>query len=297
MAKEPFLGVVQFPHFNPEQKVKRDGWTRWNVGEHRRKFMHVSGRSIGADGSELVGDHVFWGEWEGPSRSVHTWGKQGELPRNTVIPMYLGRPEKVAGLQNTDPYVFGDCFKYTLCKQRKKNGDVMLLASLAPGSMILFGSNLGGRFVLDTVFITKEEPIRHSCHTWQEACSELSPTYKAMTLEPMYFDQGSAHGEDYSLYSARMRSGGILEVFSFVPCMFVNGEPARFARPSISIPGVVSKNLTTSFNATQMNIDDIKHCWNLVVKQVFDQGLRLGLNFDEPVLSPSADTIWSGPRE
>ena len=57
-------------------------------------------------------------------------------------------------LQNTDPFVFGESFLYTCCQQFKNNRPTQL-RYLAPGSVILFGSHRGGRFLLDTVFVTR----------------------------------------------------------------------------------------------------------------------------------------------
>ncbi len=51
--------------------------------------------------------------------------------------------------QNTDPLVFGDHFLYSNCRQRQ-NGK---MRDLAHGSLVLFGSKLGGQFVLDTLFV------------------------------------------------------------------------------------------------------------------------------------------------
>jgi predicted nucleotidyltransferase len=64
------------------------------------------------------------------------------------------------GLRNTDPFVFGGKFMYTLCQQYKKEKHTSTLTptklhSLEKGSVILFGSRLNHDFVLDTVFVVK----------------------------------------------------------------------------------------------------------------------------------------------
>lgn len=56
------------------------------------------------------------------------------------------------GIQNTYPYVFGDNFLYSNCRQNDRRGPLRT-QRLAVGSLILFGSQLAREFVIDAVFV------------------------------------------------------------------------------------------------------------------------------------------------
>ena len=55
----------------------------------------------------------------------------------------------MGGLHNTDPFIFGDRFLYSNCKQATSTR----LRSLGRGSVIAFGSHTARRWVLDTVMV------------------------------------------------------------------------------------------------------------------------------------------------
>ena len=292
MTNNGFLGVVQFIHPGNEHKVDKSGWTPWNLGMHARKYMAAESRYVLQDGSIEYGESLFWGEWEGPSRRIFSWEPSGELPKNLVIPHFPGHPRAVAGLQNTDPYVFGDGFRYTLCKQVKRNGQSTFLANLLPGTLVLFGSKLGGRFVLDTAFVVADPVIRHSRQTWREETADVSDTYKAMALEPMYFDPNTIDGVDYSLYTGAADTRPHNDMYSFFPSIPVTNVPLPFARPTITLEGVVNPKLMMGQRRTQMSGSEIKACWDSVVRQVHEAGLNLGVFAAEPGLSSVSDHLW-----
>ena len=102
---------------------------------------------------------VFWGEWEPESEGEPIASTGPDGPRWIHRPYYV-RPTSYPGdLQNTDPFVFGDRFLYTLCRQTKPisgHARPTFLRDLAPGSLILFGSLKGGDFVLDTALVVAE---------------------------------------------------------------------------------------------------------------------------------------------
>ncbi len=184
--------IVQFTHPGHEHGPDSTGGNSksWNSGDHRRKFMMAEGDYAAANG-RLVSDKelVFWGEWEPPSK-VEALGKCPDKfhPRwlhSPYLPSAIPSPAQLPGscsssskrfkacnpgckadesnsqntkpFENTDPFVFGDCFKYFVCKQRKA-GRPTGMAKLEKGSVILFGSTSGRAakdafFQLDTVFV------------------------------------------------------------------------------------------------------------------------------------------------
>jgi len=120
----------------------------WNTGSHRRKFMLANGKYV--ENEELKdGNLMFWGEWESPSqvrqlnqqsnKLLPKWLHSPYIPKE--LPVSMGYQES---FQNTDPYIFGESFKYFICKQFKpKSKRETQLASLEKGSIILFGSTKG----------------------------------------------------------------------------------------------------------------------------------------------------------
>ena len=141
--------VIKFPHpgaeHNPPRNVPRQSW---NVGDHRRKFLLSPGSYVGSDGKQSEATLVFWGEWEPPSLVEERWPLDQGLPRFLHKPVWE-YPTNNNQRQNTDPWVFGDCFRYSNCKQLKQRG----LRKLSPESVIFFGSTISGNFVVDTVFV------------------------------------------------------------------------------------------------------------------------------------------------
>ena len=104
--------------------------------------------------ASVAGDLGFWGEWEAEADDVSIVGGTTPLPTSIFTPYYYQYPSSCVGVQNTDPFVFGNCFVYSCCKQfRPRSGHLTGLAKLDRGSVVLFGSQLHGRFVLDTVFV------------------------------------------------------------------------------------------------------------------------------------------------
>ena len=244
-------------------------------------------------GQEITeSDLLFWGEWEAPSQRLFSWDPHGALPQNLVRPIFPGNAIPSIGLQNTDPYVFGDSFKYTLCKQSKRTGKATYLANLAPGTLILFGSKLQGQFVLDTAFVVDEYPIAHSAENWETELAHLSPTYRAVTLEPMYWDKNTKAETTFCLYSGARIDKPINGTYSFFPCLHSTNDPTRFERPVIDIPGVINHSLMMNSKGTEMSHAEIAKAWKLVVDQVQNQGLRLGLSAHEPQKSEAPEHLW-----
>jgi hypothetical protein len=291
--KEGFLGVVQFIHPGNEHRVDKSGWTPWNLKIHCRKYMLAKGQYLDSDSRIFGSEVLFWGEWEGPSRAVFSWDSTSKtLPRNLVVPHYPGSARPVKGLQNTDPYVFGDFFKYTLCKQVKKNGDHTFLTRLLPGTLVLFGSKVTGRFALDCAMVVGTKNRLHSSNNWNENMSDCSPVYRSMTLEPMYWDTHTDPNATFNYYEGASYNSQLNGTFSFTPCIPATNVPQTFARPVINLEGVVNHALPMGQKQTKMSLSSIKECWNSVVQQVQNNDLSLAVALEEPALSEVPDHVW-----
>ena len=131
------LLLVQFTHPGKEHEPDDGLLKRWNKRPrpHKRKFLKQNGRYL-AGGKVAEGKVLFWGEWE-PESTVERKIDEPILrgPRFIYEPYYVV-PRSYNGLENTDPFVFGEQFHYTVCKQRT----FTQLRHLLPGSVILFGS-------------------------------------------------------------------------------------------------------------------------------------------------------------
>lgn len=195
--------LVQFIHPGSEHGI-HGRLKPWNTDEHRRKFLRVRGSYVEAvDAAPKTGELVFWGEWEPESEGDSIPSPVPDGPRWVHRPYYVrptsyrrvgrlkrGRDVCLPGnLQNTDPFVFGDRFLYTLCRQTKPirgHRQPTFLRDLAPGSLVLFGSLKRGEFVLDTALVVAEG-LLHDFRTWPTVlAARISETYADVTMRPTY---------------------------------------------------------------------------------------------------------------
>ncbi len=217
--------VVQFPHPGGEHNLGSVRRQSWNTASHRRKFLQSYGRCVADDGSLSEGDLVFWGEWEAPSYVIERWEQKDPLPRFLHRPVWE-RPTAKGTRQNTDPWVFGDSFKFSNCKQLTPKRNRSALQSLTPGSIILFGSTIGDEFVIDTVFVVKD-----CCRFSPRDTPESDEAFRICTVESL-LTSGSAD-DPLTLYRGATYETPINGMYSFVPCRRANAEHVRFQRPAI----------------------------------------------------------------
>lgn len=245
--------VVQFIHPGGEHGQDAPGHKAWNVRDHRRKFLHARGRfAADSAGVEREDELFFWGEWE-PESDVQSLRTNTEGAPRWLHTPYYARPNSYRRegkiLQNTDPFVFGDRFLYTLCRQwRPATNSPTLLRDLTPGSLILFGSLKRGEFVLDTVFVVAEGAL-HDRNSWQRKLRDrVSQTYVDVTLRPTYEPTADPELRLYFGATFAEQVGGM---FSFVPCRPAEGGTTAFARPAIQLDGFITPNLMMGFKASR----------------------------------------------
>ena len=130
----------------------------------------------------------------------------------------------------TDPWVFGETFRYSNCKQLIYRQNPSALQRLTAGSVILFGSTLYGEFVLDTVFVVKK-PVPYVPHH----PPETDEAFRLSTIESIITD---GRGDlQFTLYHGATFDEPVAGMFSFVPCRGAADTDACFARPVVSLPG------------------------------------------------------------
>ncbi|HEX6289139.1 MAG TPA: hypothetical protein VFZ66_08100 [Herpetosiphonaceae bacterium] len=301
---EDKLCFVQFPHPGGEHKPDRPSGKSWNRGEHKRTFVKNRGRYLGHPGdTPQEDDLVFWCEWEPEAEVVQAIDEPlPHGPRHVFEPYYV-LPTSYQGLQNTDPFVFGDHFYYTWCKQKMNHGrSSTQLTRLDFGSVILFGSRVDWTFALDTVFVV-ERWIDHCRPNYKKVLKgQIPQAYADITIAPGYQEpfpgskvcgsgQVDPDEEDNNcgpgplpnrLYFGAMYDKPCEGMFSFFPCQPYNPERPGFERPRIKLDGIIRDLMTMSFRRNpQPSLGESKKLWDTVVQQVLhddkNQGLRLGV--------------------
>jgi hypothetical protein len=272
------VAVVQFPHPGGEHDPGEADVMEWNDAGHRRKFMRAAGRYVDDSGVLRTGTVTFWGEWEAQSRVVRRYPRSGAgMPRFLHEP-FLQRPGDLRALrQNTDPLVFGDAFLYSNCRQFTLALRPSAMQRMAPGSVVLFGSTLDQRFVLDTVLVV--------------ACAmpyvigepgvfgdEVPELFIAAVLEPLAASR-KLSGAQARLYRGAMCGESSDAMYSFVPA---RPDGAPFPRPVIELPGYVNPLSTQSARSTPVTSRQARQVWDQVTDQVRDQGLHLAFRLTEP---------------
>jgi hypothetical protein len=266
---------VQFPHPGQEHNPGKANRQPWNRGEHRRKFLLSDGRYIASDGTLRDALLVFWGEWEAPSYIKKEWSPEGSLPRFLHVPVWE-HPVDSEPRQNTDPWVFGDCFRYSNCKQDSQSA----LRRLVPGSILLFGSasRRDSTFVIDTVFVAGAR-----CPFSPVEPPETDDAFRVCTIESLGVSGGA--GKRYMLYRGATYEAPVDGMYSFVPCRRADREEIRFSRPSIVLPPrYVNPSSTQSPSGAgrPYAVAEVRELWEKVRKQVIVAGCHLGVHFSTP---------------
>ncbi|MBA2359789.1 MAG: hypothetical protein H0V79_02435 [Actinobacteria bacterium] len=281
MADE--LAFVQLPHPGREHGPDEPGGAvkRWEHGEHdhKRKFMLVPGAwRERVEAESCVGDVLFWGEWEAAS-TVRPVGSRTEpgAPSWVHEPFFNDASDAPEGVvpQNTDPFVFGDRFLYTFCKQ-PGNGR---LRRLARGSVVVFGSIKDKAFRIDTVLVVSES-VDHTRETYdKDASPRASDVFRATTLDPMYAWHGTRGGR---LYLGATPDEPVNGMFSFFPCVPASTRRA-FARPRVALPDLINQTFAMQAKTTTFaEPHDLALKWRAVVDQVLAEGLALGVRAELP---------------
>jgi len=272
---------VQFIHPGGEHDPDKGNLKCWNRDSHRRKFLKSHGRYLD-HGEVLEGQIELWGEWEPESTVTKRLGNPvADGPNYIYEPFFVRHRDGVR--QNTDPFVFGERFHYTGCRQHR-NGHATQLRNLAPGSLVLFGSCLQkSRFVIDTVFVVSGQHIDHTSRDYRQTLQPaVSDTYWTVTVEPWYAGERPPT-ESYRLYFGATVRRPIHGMYSFFPCQPYKADGGGFARPEIGIPGFITPHLTQGAKiARDLDMNKLRELWETVAGQVQRQGLMLGVFADLP---------------
>jgi hypothetical protein len=276
--------VVQFPHPGLEHRPPKGAAVfPWNLGRHGRKFLRALGRLLADDGALRHTDVVFWGEYEAASRVLCRWSPTGELPTALHEPL-LTTPPDSPKRQNTDPWVFGDRFLYSNCKQLTPHGGASALQSLPRGSVILFGSQIGGQFCLDTVFVVAES-LRYEVN--DAADLPVDDAFRACTIESLAVYEHHAinlQAAQFTLHLGATNDNPVDGMFSFTPALPAGADGPRFARPAYHDRRFVNPESKQSPSGAKVRrpTDEVREAWEAAVLGCRRSGVDLAVHVDLP---------------
>jgi hypothetical protein len=275
MEKKDKLCFVQFIHPSKQHLPDCTTIKNWNKVGPGRKFFKNKGCYVYNDKLE-ESEIGFWGEWEPESEVVKKIDKPVPNGCHYIYKPYYTIPSSYYGLRDTDPFVFGNQFHYTACQQNAKKGPTQL-RNLSRGSVILFGSRVDRKFVLDTVFVV-DRWIDHDKRNYENVLrGKISEVYFDVTILALYH-QPSSEFRLYKLYFGAMFHNPIQGMYSFFPCIQYYDNSKGFARPVIEIKGIITDNLSQGKRLNILNnIGQAKMLWDNVAKQVTRKGLALGI--------------------
>ncbi|HEX6182519.1 MAG TPA: hypothetical protein VFZ44_01325, partial [Pyrinomonadaceae bacterium] len=87
----------------------------------------------------------------------------------------------------------------------------------------------------------------------------------------------------WRLYFGATYENPLAGMFSFFPCLKYEEGGMGFARPRVSMKGLISDKLNQKYKLTVVeSLHGVKALWDEVVRQVEGQGLKLGVFTDIP---------------
>lgn len=289
MLQEPKLQMIQFPHPIWEDRADIGGVKPWNRSAHKRNFIVSPGEAIVSKGTEpkRFENISFWGEWEPEAKIVGHFDKADSpiTPRRLIAPLFpkdMPEPSGDNCCGNTDPFVFGEHFKFSNCRQNI-NGRPSRLQYLSAGSLILFGGIYRGDFWLDTVFVVKDGLKYKGCDCQNQEMQKFLgadyPFFHAATLKPIAAssDMQKRH---YTLYRGQNWQENP-NYFSFVPCD-VNGRAFSKVRLTSEMIQNLGKGALTFkvLGEYEEPSPTPQEVWNKIVEWVFALGHSLCVRFD-----------------
>ena len=266
---------------------KKSGTRSWNnCKEHKRKFIRMNGvKYLDARKSPNKGEVTFWGEWEAQSSFdvISETDKDLDKPRLCHKPFFdsscFGDMK-----HGTDPFIFGDHFWFTHCKQSYKS-----IRNLGEDSIVIFGSERkqDKMFLVDTIFVIgrrfSQKEIRENIEEYDDLLRKNNLEVKDLVRDQYKSEYGFYQGKSYKKN----------EIFSFVPARVLNQESIGHGRLELDTtneihnfqrPGAGSVCKTTKeFH----NKKDLKKYWDLLIDETLNSGFVLAYDFPMPEIRKS----------
>ena len=272
---------------------------------------------------------LFWGEWEPNSHVVEEFSPVKKLklwPRYLHEP-YLPSSKKSAVLspvstptpcigscdetkkpkggcitdwdndccQNTDPFVFGEAFIYSLCQQwreyKKGHLHTTYLSRLPIGSLILFGSKVmldtgstkEDAFALDTVFVVGDSRPYTIKNYETDLAGFIPKDYGYI----MGFDYARGAGVSMNIrcYKGATPSNPVNGMYSFSPCQVADPKGGKsfhkvMIKKTDGLNDYINVKVQQGFKGSITIPDsEAQKVWTKVCEIVENQGCLQGVNF------------------
>lgn len=324
--------IVFFPHPVSEHKVTNKGnIMEWNINKHCRKFMEVNGaytNSISTEKQLQQGKISFWGEWESESTytRIQYKGKRKNLEPNYIhnpqcyineiftklkddncvddnacFSFYAGAKNNNKGKQNTDPYVFGNQFMYSCCKQQGNNP----LKDLHKGDIIVFYGQTGKYNThdyichIDTIFVVGGIINKGKyCDMLPNLIKDerITNQFIFKTILPIIYGNKKNLGKDIEkkdnvLYYGATYDNPVNGMFSYFPCKVANNNEGykRFEHKAFKahkFKGKIGKTECYPDNNVSTNnyekASEVKEFWGKLTDEIITAGYLLGVKANEP---------------
>jgi hypothetical protein len=285
------------PNVTWSDDTRQTGIRGWNhLKSHKRKFMEAEGTVVLPNGTVKTDEKfTFWGEWEAHS-TFRLTGKTAKLEPKLIHKPFFDPEYNGAGGHNTDPYVFGEAFWFTNCKQGSNN----FLRNLSEGSLIIFGTEVADGFLLDTVFVVGgyiRTPI------YDDVIEAASEPLKATN----FLHGDIAHRPNGALTFYRGAMHPDPRMFCFTPCkVFEDGKPVIHERLKIDDwrsfqlqkPGartVCTSLMQDRFVEGELPLNDVEQYWQKLVDLCFANDFNLAVKIEEPE-TVSANSVLNPNR-
>lgn len=284
--------IIQFIHPGREYQVADEmtgpinipwvgGSRDTSCGGHSRRLVSHKGDYVDSTGKLKTCQLAFWTEWEACTTAV----AMAAAPKDRFSAHWVHTIKtplvKNPGTLNTDPCVFGSTFKYCCCQQTE-NG---MMRELTPGSLILFGSHMGERFFLDTLFVVNGTGIPYEGGKPDKI--SVSREYRQLALKRL-------DGGKLTFYRGKAFSSvGKGQPYSFAPARSFDANDDRCGNRFYLDLGKLNQGLprdskrftpelNQKFKAIQSSPEVISAVWEEIVRQVLDAKFYLGVHFDWP---------------
>ena len=292
---------VEYPELNNKKGIltyskpgiewshdKKSGTRLWNnLDKHKRKFMRMNGVAyLDAKKRPNKGEVTFWGEWEAQSNFdvISETNKNLDKPRLCHKPYFDSsyRDEKKHG---TDPFIFGDHFWFTHCKQDSYPS----IRNLGEDSIVIFGSERiqDKIFLVDTIFVVRkrfsQKEIRENIEEYDDLLRKNNLELKDLIRDESKSEYGFYQGKSY------MKN----EIFSFVPAKVLDEKGIGHGRLELDTTNEIHNfkptgsrqvcKITQKFD----NKEELKNYWDLLVIETLNSGFVLAYHFPMPEIRVS----------
>ena len=255
--------------------------------------MQFQGEWTDEDNNSHPGKLRAWGEWEPESELICDFNAKDGGPHH---PNYLWKPYwvpkgKYRCLHNTDPFIFGDRFIYSNCRQLPRSKSQHGLKQLDRGSVIAFGSKVKGeeKWALDTVLVVRDSRPYDPLNPREALEGKVPNEFLNVTGGPLTEDlklkelADNQEVPEFRLYRGATPNDPVCGMYSFFPALPA-GSSSGFRRPPIvGIEQINSRNWRApKGHREKLTLKELRCLWDSLVAQVRNEGLVLGTYAEMP---------------